>query len=107
MQAAQEGAPERPDYMTPSSTPPLPLIDDESWDIENHDPDTDPIEADAIDYIRKERKASVSMLQRKFRIGYTRSARIIEKLEKDGIIGPPSNSGAREVLDYGDHPQPD
>ena len=42
------------------------------------------------------------MLQRHFRIGYTRSARLIESMEEKGIVGPPlPGTGAREVLDYG------
>lgn len=103
-QSAQPGSPERPDLMTAASSPHVPLIDDTTWDIEAPDPDADPIEAEVITMIRKEGRASISMLQRKFRIGYTRSARIIEKLEADGIIGPPSPSGTREVLDFGEFP---
>ena len=103
-QSAQPGSPERPDLMTAASSPHVPLINDTTWDIEAPDPDADPIEAEVITMIRKEGRASISMLQRKFRIGYTRSARIIEKLEADGIIGPPSPSGTREVLDFGEFP---
>lgn len=103
-QCLQSDAPERPDLMTAASSPHVPLTDHASWEIETPDPDTDPIEAEAITMIRKEGRASISMLQRKFRIGYTRSARLIEKLEADGIIGPPSASGTREVLDFGEFP---
>ena len=103
-QSVQPDAPERPDLMTAASTPHVPLVDDAKWHIEEPDPDADPIEEEVIAMIRKEGRASISMLQRKFRIGYTRSARIIEKLETDGIIGPPSPSGTREVLDYGQYP---
>lgn len=103
-QCIQPGAPDRPDVMTAGSSPHIPLMDNESWKIETPDPDADPIEAEVITLIRKEGRASISMLQRKFRIGYTRSARIIEKLEADGIIGPPSASGTRNVLDFGEFP---
>ena len=103
-QSLQADAPERPDLMTAGASPHVPLIDDHQWQIETPDPDADPIEGEVIAMIRKEGRASISMLQRKFRIGYTRSARIIEKLEADGIIGPPSSSGTREVLDYGQYP---
>jgi S-DNA-T family DNA segregation ATPase FtsK/SpoIIIE len=43
-------------------------------------------------------QASVSMLQRKFRIGYTRAARLIDTIEEMGIIGPHVGSKAREIL---------
>ena len=57
---------------------------------------------EAIDLVRREGRASVSMLQRKLRIGYTRSARLVDTLEEKGIVGPPqSGTQLREVLDYG------
>jgi len=44
----------------------------------------------------------VSMLQRRLRIGYTRSARLVDKLEEKGIVGPPEGATqVRQVLDYG------
>jgi S-DNA-T family DNA segregation ATPase FtsK/SpoIIIE len=53
--------------------------------------------------VRRSKRASISMLQRRLRIGYTRAARLIEQMEEDGIIGPPTEgSKPREVLDYGD-----
>jgi len=57
----------------------------------------------AVEEVRLARRASISMLQRKLRIGYTRSARLIDQMEENGIIGPAKGgSHAREVLDYGD-----
>ncbi len=57
----------------------------------------------ALDIVRRERKASISMLQRKMGVGYTRAARMIDTLEEDGMIGPQQHgSQVREVLDYGD-----
>ncbi len=62
----------------------------------------DPLLAEAIDLVRREGRASVSMLQRRLRIGYTRAARLIDALEEQGIVGPPEpGTGVREVLDYG------
>jgi DNA segregation ATPase FtsK/SpoIIIE, S-DNA-T family len=62
----------------------------------------DPILADAIKIVREEGKASISMLQRKLRIGYTRAARLVDSLEEQGIIGPSQpTSQVREVLDMG------
>ena len=62
----------------------------------------DPLLKDAIDTVRREGRASVSMLQRRMRIGYTRAARLVDSMEEKGIVGPPaSGTGVREVLDYG------
>lgn len=62
----------------------------------------DPILDEVIDLVRREGRASISLLQKRLRIGYTRAARLIDKLEQRGIIGPQlANSQAREVLDYG------
>jgi S-DNA-T family DNA segregation ATPase FtsK/SpoIIIE len=67
----------------------------------------DPLLNDAIDTVRREGRASVSMLQRRMRIGYTRAARLVDTLEEKGIVGPPeSGTGVREVLDYGDAAPP-
>ena len=62
----------------------------------------DPLLNDATDLVRREGRASVSMLQRKLRIGYTRAARLVDTLEEKGIVGPPqTGTQLREVLDYG------
>ncbi|WP_286925101.1 MULTISPECIES: DNA translocase FtsK [Lysinibacillus] len=53
---------------------------------------------DAIELVIKEQTASVSMLQRKFRIGYARAARLVETLEERGVVSPPDGSKPREVL---------
>lgn len=58
---------------------------------------------EAIEVVRHEKKASISLLQRKMSIGYARAARIIDELEERGIVGPQTTtSQVREVLDYGD-----
>ncbi len=63
---------------------------------------SDPLYTEAIDLVRREGRASVSMLQRKLRIGYTRAARLVDAMEEKGIIGEPEdNTGVRKVLDYG------
>jgi DNA segregation ATPase FtsK/SpoIIIE, S-DNA-T family len=66
------------------------------------DSNTDPLFPEAIDLVRREGRASVSMLQRRMRIGYTRAARIVDMMEDKGIVGPPEGtSQLRQVLDYG------
>ena len=48
-------------------------------------------------FVIKAQKASTSLLQRQFRIGYNKAARIIDQLEADGVIGPQLGSKPREV----------
>jgi S-DNA-T family DNA segregation ATPase FtsK/SpoIIIE len=63
----------------------------------------DPILDEAVRIVRQEGKASISMLQRKLRIGYTRAARLIDTMEEKGIVGPAqTTSQVRAVLDMGD-----
>jgi S-DNA-T family DNA segregation ATPase FtsK/SpoIIIE len=71
-------------------------------DMETVDSSVDPLLAEAIDLVRKEGRASVSMLQRRLRIGYTRAARLVDMMEDQGIVGPPEGgTQMRQVLDYG------
>lgn len=69
---------------------------------------SDELTEDAIEFILKQKQASVSMLQRRFRIGYNRAARIIDEIEEMGIIGPSDGSRPRQVLtteeEYYDQP---
>ena len=58
----------------------------------------DELTEDAIEYIFKSGQASVSMLQRRFRIGYNRAARIIDEIEEKGIIGPQDGARPRQLL---------
>ena len=64
--------------------------------------DLDHLFEEAVDLIRRQGRASISMLQRRLRIGYTRAARLVETMEEKGIISAPQpGSQVREVLDYG------
>ena len=58
----------------------------------------DELTEDAIECILKSKQASVSMLQRRFRIGYNRAARIIDEIEERGIVGPSDGSRPRQLL---------
>jgi len=79
----------------------VPLKQQPLWD-DMEEPEGDPLLNDAIDIVRREGRASVSMLQRRLRIGYTRSARLVDQMEEKGIIGPPEGvTQVRQVLDYG------
>ncbi|TSO26002.1 DNA translocase FtsK [Lactobacillus sp. LL6] len=65
---------------------------------ENEDDPEDELYPKAVDLVRRQQSASVSMLQRRFRIGYNRAARIVDEMEAKGIVGPSEGSKPREVL---------
>ena len=58
----------------------------------------DPLYEDAVRIVLEMGKASTSTLQRRLRLGYGRAARILDMMQRDGIIGPPDGSKPREVL---------
>ena len=60
--------------------------------------DLDPMFEDAKSVVVTDQKTSISYLQRKLRIGYNRSATIIEQLETMGILSSPNTKGNREIL---------
>ncbi|HKY54055.1 MAG TPA: DNA translocase FtsK 4TM domain-containing protein [Anaerolineales bacterium] len=71
-------------------------------DMISEEANGDPLLPEAIDLVRREGRASVSMLQRRMRIGYTRAARIVDMMEDKGIVGPPEGTTqVRPILDYG------
>lgn len=61
--------------------------------------DTDPLYQAAVEFVRETRRASISAIQRKLKIGYNRAARIIERMEKEGVVTAADSNGGREVLD--------
>jgi S-DNA-T family DNA segregation ATPase FtsK/SpoIIIE len=95
-----EDAPERPDqpaaFQTGNS---LPVKQAPLWEEMEEEKDLDPKFDEAVQIVREEGQASISMLQRKMRIGYTRSARMIDKMEEKGIVGPPDpKTQIREII---------
>ncbi len=62
------------------------------------DEDTDEIYDDAVQLVTEMQTASVSMLQRRFRVGYSRAARIVDQMEQRGVVGPYEGSKPRTVL---------
>jgi S-DNA-T family DNA segregation ATPase FtsK/SpoIIIE len=95
----------QPSAVEPAATipPGAPLQQAPLWEeMGAADDGTDELFEEAVDLVRRMRRASISLLQRRLRIGYTRAARIIDQMEERGIIGPAQGgSHAREVLDYG------
>lgn len=60
--------------------------------------DSDPLYDEAVAFVIQTRRASISSVQRRFKIGYNRAARLVEEMERTGIVGPMENGGMREVL---------
>ena len=58
----------------------------------------DPLYDDAVRFVTERQMASISSVQRQFRVGYNRAARLIETMEESGVIGPPESGGKRQVL---------
>jgi S-DNA-T family DNA segregation ATPase FtsK/SpoIIIE len=73
-----------------------PSEDDE--DAEPFDGPEDPMYQEAVRVVCEMGKASTSTLQRRLRLGYGRAARILDRMQRDGIIGPPDGSRPRDVL---------
>ena len=62
------------------------------------DTESDPLYDQAVAIVTQTRRASISGVQRRLKIGYNRAARMIEHMELTGIVGPMENNGSREVL---------
>jgi len=62
------------------------------------DAEKDPMYDQAVEVVLKNRKASISLVQRHLRIGYNRAARLIEQMERSGVVSAVSGNGNREVL---------
>lgn len=60
--------------------------------------ESDPLYDEAVAFVTDSRKASISSVQRKLRIGYNRAARLIEEMEMAGVVSEMSSNGSREVL---------
>lgn len=66
--------------------------------FEGGDEETDALYDQAVEFVTETRKASISAVQRKLRIGYNRAARMIESMEAAGVVSEMGNNGSREVL---------
>ena len=65
---------------------------------ESGEGESDPLYDEALKIVTETRRASISGVQRRLRIGYNRAARLIEEMEKSGVVGPMQSNGNREVL---------
>jgi S-DNA-T family DNA segregation ATPase FtsK/SpoIIIE len=58
----------------------------------------DPLYDEAVRIVIETRKSSISYIQRRLKVGYNRAARIVEEMEKSGLVGPLESNGSREIL---------
>jgi S-DNA-T family DNA segregation ATPase FtsK/SpoIIIE len=79
----------------------IPLKQIPLWEEMEAEESQDPLLDESIALVRRQGRASISMLQRRLRIGYTRAARLIESMQEKAIIGTETGPQGFEVLDYG------
>jgi S-DNA-T family DNA segregation ATPase FtsK/SpoIIIE len=79
-----------------SQTPGLAGID--NLPIDDIDAEQDPLYDQAVQVVIETRKASISGVQRRLKIGYNRAARMVESMEQAGLVGPLQSNGSREIL---------
>ena len=72
--------------------------EEEGEDADASDAEADALYDDAVAYVLKTRRASISSVQRQLRIGYNRAARLIEAMERAGLVSPMQTNGNREVI---------
>ena len=70
----------------------------EVQEMNNEAETDDDLYNEAVEFVVETRRASISSIQRKFRIGYNRAARLIETMEENGIVTPMNSNGSREVI---------
>lgn len=80
------------------------MVSDAEIQQEEQKEDEDELFGEALQFVAQEQKASTSLIQRRFRIGYNRAARIIDDMEQRGYIGPANGSKPREVYKKPDLP---
>lgn len=67
-------------------------------DAANDDPENDPLYDQAVEFVTRTRKVSISSVQRQLRVGYNRAARMVETMEATGVVTQAEENGRREVL---------
>ena len=72
--------------------------EEEGEDADAKDAEADTLYDEAVAYVLKSRRASISSVQRQLRIGYNRAARLIEAMERAGLVSPMQTNGNREVI---------
>lgn len=88
------GEPNYIEAITQEPTEAIPGLSGERGDVE----DVDPLYDEAVAFVLDSRKASISSVQRRLKVGYNRAANLIEEMERTGIVSPQQSNGSREVL---------
>ncbi|NOX70936.1 MAG: cell division protein FtsK [Gammaproteobacteria bacterium] len=95
----QSGSPRYIDEILQAPTSPTPgLTGIDMSDVDGVDAEQDALYDQAVQIVLDTRKASISGVQRRLKIGYNRAARMVESMEAAGLVGPLQSNGAREIL---------
>jgi len=95
----KNGAPKYIDEITEAPSGPTPgLIGIDKFPADSDDAEQDPLYDQAVQVVMETRKASISGVQRRLKIGYNRAARMVESMEAAGLVGPLQSNGSREIL---------
>jgi len=90
----KQGAPQYVEGVLTSLDEPETGVDVES----TGEPESDALYDQAVEIVLKSRRASISLVQRHLRIGYNRAARLVEQMERAGVVTPMQSNGNREVI---------
>ncbi|NNF16831.1 MAG: cell division protein FtsK [Gammaproteobacteria bacterium] len=91
------GEPNYIDEILSGPSGPIPGLQSEAGEA-GEDVEQDPLYDQAVRLVTETRKASISGVQRRLKIGYNRAARMVEAMEEAGLVGPLQSNGAREVI---------
>jgi S-DNA-T family DNA segregation ATPase FtsK/SpoIIIE len=94
----KRGAPQYIDGITDDDNNSIPVPGLPSEGGEDGDGESDALYDEAVQFVIESRKASISAVQRKLRIGYNRAARLIDTMEAAGVVSAAGHNGNREVL---------
>ena len=95
----KSGAPNYIDEITEGPSGPTPgLIGIDKFPGDSDDAEQDPLYDQAVQVVMETKKASISGVQRRLKIGYNRAARMVESMEAAGLVGPLQPNGSREIL---------